>query len=47
MARWAATVTPAEELNLDAKPSRPEKLAFIVIVDGDPLENIANTQGQK
>jgi Tol biopolymer transport system component len=39
----AATVTPAEFLGLDAGVIAPGKLADIVLVDGDPLENIANT----
>jgi Tol biopolymer transport system component len=38
----AATVTPAEFLGLDAGVIAPGKLADIVLVDGNPLENIAN-----
>ena len=43
----AATVTPAELLNLDAGVIAPGKLADIVLVDGNPLENIANAQKVK
>ncbi|WP_263385108.1 amidohydrolase family protein [Granulicella arctica] len=38
----AATVTPAEALNLDAGSIEVGKLADIDIVDGNPLEDIAN-----
>ncbi|MFN8061157.1 MAG: amidohydrolase family protein [Vicinamibacterales bacterium] len=37
----AATVTPAEALNLEAGAIAPGKLADIVMVEGNPLENIA------
>ena len=43
----AATVTPAEELNLDAGSIEVGKLADIVIVDGDPLKDIANAHRVK
>lgn len=36
----AATVTPAEALNLDAGAIAPGKLADIVLVEGNPLEDI-------
>jgi imidazolonepropionase-like amidohydrolase len=38
----AATVNPARALNLDAGAIAPGLLADIVIVDGDPLADIAN-----
>ena len=38
-----ATVNSAKDLNLDAGTIEPGKLADIVLVDGDPRENIANT----
>src|SRR5262249_54150818 len=40
----AATVTPAEMLDLDAGAIAPGKLADIVLVEGNPLENIADAQ---
>jgi Tol biopolymer transport system component/imidazolonepropionase-like amidohydrolase len=40
----AATVTPAEFLGLDAGVIAPGKLADIVLVDGNPLDNIANAR---
>ncbi len=39
----AATVTSAQDLNLDAGTLEPGKLADIVLVEGDPRANIANT----
>jgi hypothetical protein len=39
----AATVVPADFLGLDAGVIAPGKLADIVLVDGDPLQNIADT----
>jgi hypothetical protein len=38
----AATVVPAEFLHLDAGVIAPGKLADIVLVEGNPLENIAD-----
>ena len=39
----SATKTPAEALNLDAGTIEAGKLADIVLLEGDPRENIANT----
>ena len=39
----AATVTSAQDLNLDAGTLEPGKLADIVLIEGDPRQNIANT----
>ncbi|HQZ38592.1 MAG TPA: amidohydrolase family protein [Vicinamibacterales bacterium] len=38
----AATVNPARALALDAGTIEPGKLADLIIVDGDPLANVAN-----
>jgi hypothetical protein len=43
----AATVTPAELLQLDAGSIQPGKLADIVLVEGNPLDDIANTRRVK
>jgi Tol biopolymer transport system component/imidazolonepropionase-like amidohydrolase len=43
----SATVTPAEILDLDAGMIAPGKLADIVLVEGNPLENIADAQKVK
>ena len=38
-----ATVNPARALNLEAGTIEPGKLADIIMIDGDPLANIAST----
>jgi imidazolonepropionase-like amidohydrolase len=43
----AATVNPAIALNTDTGTIEPGKLADIVIVDGDPLADIANAHKVK
>jgi Tol biopolymer transport system component/imidazolonepropionase-like amidohydrolase len=43
----AATVNPAEALNLDAGSVEPGKLADIAMVEGNPLENIENAHKVK
>src|SRR5207245_5254352 len=43
----AATVNPAQALLLDAGTIEPGKLADLVIVDGDPLADIANAHKVK
>ena len=43
----AATAVPADFLQLDAGVIAPGKLADIVLVEGDPLENIANAHKVK
>jgi Tol biopolymer transport system component len=40
----AATVNPAKALNVDTGTIAPGKLADIVMLEGDPLQNIANTK---
>ncbi|HWU55164.1 MAG TPA: amidohydrolase family protein, partial [Rhizomicrobium sp.] len=43
----AATVVPADALNLDAGAIAPGRLADIVLVEGNPLENIADAHKVK
>ena len=43
----AATVNPAIALNMDSGTIEPGKLADLVVVDGDPLANIANAHKVK
>ena len=38
----AATVNPAQALGLDAGTIEPGKLADLIVVDGDPLADVAN-----
>jgi len=38
-----ATVNPAKALGLNAGTIEVGKLADLIVIDGDPLENIANT----
>jgi Tol biopolymer transport system component/imidazolonepropionase-like amidohydrolase len=43
----AATVNPAKALNVDTGTIEAGKLADLVVVDGDPLQNIANAHKVK
>jgi imidazolonepropionase-like amidohydrolase len=43
----AATVNPAQALGLDAGTIEAGKLADLVVVEGDPLVNIANAHKVK
>jgi imidazolonepropionase-like amidohydrolase len=43
----AATVNPAQALNLDAGTIEPGKLADIVLVEGNPLADVANAHRVK
>ena len=43
----AATVNPAEALGIDAGTIEPGRLADLVIVEGDPLDDIANAHKVK
>jgi imidazolonepropionase-like amidohydrolase len=38
-----ATVNPAQALNLDAGTIEPGKLADLLMIDGDPLQDIMST----
>ena len=43
----AATVNPAEALGIDAGTIEPGRLADLVIVEGNPLDDIANAHKVK